>query len=66
LPPPAALAFGAIYGAVAGAFIAWDIVVLVRLGKILNRRVSEKLDQRRHRGNGVGSIADIPARADVR
>jgi hypothetical protein len=49
LPPPAALAFGAIYGAVAGAFIAWDVAVVVRLAKIVSRRISEKREERRHR-----------------
>jgi hypothetical protein len=46
-PPPVALVFGAIYGAIAGAIIVWDIVVLIRGGKILKRRISEEIDERR-------------------
>jgi hypothetical protein len=47
-PPSVALVFGAIYGAIAGAIIVWDIVVLIRGGKILKRRVSEEIDERRN------------------
>ena len=47
LPPPAALAFGAVYGAIVGALIAWDIAVVIRGGKIVKRRISEEREKRR-------------------
>ena len=48
-PPLIALVFGAVYGAVAGAFIVWDAVVLIRAAKIIGRRVSEEIAERRQR-----------------
>ena len=47
LPPAPALLFGAAYGAVAGAIIAWDISVVIRGGKIVKRRISEERAKRR-------------------
>jgi hypothetical protein len=46
-PPPIALVFGALYGAVAGAIIAWDIAVLIRGFRIVRRRVGEEIEERR-------------------
>jgi hypothetical protein len=51
LPPPGALVFGAIYGAVAGAFIAWDVAVIFRAGKIVKRRFDEMMEERRQRSD---------------
>jgi hypothetical protein len=48
-PSPVALTFGAVYGAIAGAIVVWDIAVLIRAAKILGRRVSEERQKRRHR-----------------
>jgi hypothetical protein len=45
-PPPPAIVFGIIYGAVVGAFIAWDVAVLIRLFRLTRRRVSEELERR--------------------
>jgi hypothetical protein len=47
-PPGRALIFGAVYGAVAGAVIAWDLAVLIRLGRLASARVSEEFGRRRH------------------
>jgi hypothetical protein len=48
-PPPAAgFAFGALYGAIAGAMIAWDVAVLVRFGRLLRARIAEYTDQVDH------------------
>ncbi|MEX1253149.1 MAG: hypothetical protein WEE64_02295 [Dehalococcoidia bacterium] len=39
-PPPAlGLLFGAVYGAIAGAIIAYDVTVLIRLGRVLRARI---------------------------
>ena len=46
-PPPVALVFGAVYGAIAGAIIVWDIAVLMRGSKIVKRRISHEIDERR-------------------
>lgn len=40
-PPKTGLVFGAIYGALAGMFIAYDIAVLIRLGRIMQARIRE-------------------------
>lgn len=48
LPPAPALIFGAAYGAVAGAIIAWDIAVLIRGFRVVRHRVSRELEERRH------------------
>ena len=47
LPPPAALIFGAAYGAIAGAIIAWDIAVVIRGGKLVRKRIADEIDRRR-------------------
>jgi hypothetical protein len=53
-PPPVALIFGAVYGAIAGAIIVWDAVVLIRAGRIIGRRVSDEINERRHRHDDEG------------
>jgi hypothetical protein len=44
-PPPLGLTFGAVYGAIAGAIIAYDITVLIRLGRVLRARIQERRAQ---------------------
>ncbi len=42
-PPPAlALLFGAAYGAIAGAVIAYDVTVLIRLGRVLRASIQRR------------------------
>jgi hypothetical protein len=41
-PPLPALVFGALYGAIAGAVVAWDIAVLIRLGRALQQRLAQR------------------------
>jgi hypothetical protein len=41
-PPLPAMIFGAIYGAIAGAVVAWDIAVLIRLGRVLQQRLAQR------------------------
>jgi hypothetical protein len=47
LPPLPALVFGTAYGAIVGAVIAWDIAVVLRLGRLLKRRITEEIEHRR-------------------
>jgi hypothetical protein len=49
-PPVAAMIVGAVYGAVAGAIIVWDIAVLIRLFRLGRRRVALELERRRSDG----------------
>jgi hypothetical protein len=37
-----AIIFGALYGAIAGAVVAWDIAVLIRLGRALQQRLAQR------------------------
>jgi hypothetical protein len=46
-PPPVGLVFGAVYGAIAGLFIAYDVTVLIRIGRIVRARMRE-LDAERN------------------
>jgi len=43
-PPKIGLAFGAIYGAIAGMFIAYDVAVLIRIARVVRARI-RKLDK---------------------
>jgi hypothetical protein len=45
-PPPLGLVFGVVYGAIAGAIIAYDVTVLIRLGRLLGARIRERRAQR--------------------
>ncbi len=47
LPPLPALVVGTAYGAIAGAVIAWDIAVVLRLGRLLKHRISQEIENRR-------------------
>lgn len=42
-PPPApAFVFGAIYGLIAGMIVVYDIVVLIRMAKVLIPKIKER------------------------
>ena len=51
MPPKRALAFGALYGAIMGAIVAWDLAVILRWGKIARRRAGEEIEARRNRAD---------------
>ena len=47
-PPPApAMVFGAMYGVIAGLIIVYDVVVLIRLGKVVGPKVSKQVRRAR-------------------
>jgi hypothetical protein len=41
-PPPLGLLFGAVYGALVGMVVAYDIAVLIRFGRLVQARIRER------------------------
>jgi hypothetical protein len=41
-PPVPAVVFGAVYGLIAGAVIVYDVVVLIRMAKVLIPKIRER------------------------